>query len=350
MNILLLGGSNAGVRNGWADQYARSAPEHHVENRFLGAVGSLYGLMALLKMEREGSSPPDLVVFEYCLNDILLIVGGVSAHALIADALDAVIDFCAQRRVGLIFLCLEPRPVEARRTRRAATRVKRLYASAARRSGARCLWLTEILDEPPTPAQFQDENHLMTEAAGRVAQALRAAIDSGVRTPSPLPGAATRFDYVDATQCVAQGSSVLQTLSSRVFDGGFLEISRGGKSFWPGDGVLAALMLRSNERSGAYSIRADNVSLRKTARSQMQEIVRNLMLLHYVSRRIYARGGIEIAMPEDEETLMRLPEDPSLLAAPTVTPFDAQTLDIHGVIFWRPRSWLARLREFLRFG
>ena len=52
MKILLLGGSNAGMREGWASQFQRQASAHEVENRFLGAVGSLYGLMALLDYSR----------------------------------------------------------------------------------------------------------------------------------------------------------------------------------------------------------------------------------------------------------------------------------------------------------
>ncbi|HEY8212751.1 MAG TPA: hypothetical protein VIG36_01250, partial [Methylocystis sp.] len=90
MKILLLGGSNAGMREGWASQFQRQASAHEVENRFLGAVGSLYGLMALLKMEREGGAPPDVVVFEYCLNDILLFAAGCLRPKLVADTLEAI--------------------------------------------------------------------------------------------------------------------------------------------------------------------------------------------------------------------------------------------------------------------
>ena len=42
-------------------------------NGFLGAVRSLCGLMQLQKPEPEGAPLPDIVVFEYTLNDILLV-------------------------------------------------------------------------------------------------------------------------------------------------------------------------------------------------------------------------------------------------------------------------------------
>jgi hypothetical protein len=42
-------------------------------NGFLGAVRSLYGLMRLQKREQERAPLPDIVLFEYTLNDILLV-------------------------------------------------------------------------------------------------------------------------------------------------------------------------------------------------------------------------------------------------------------------------------------
>ncbi|WP_457797678.1 SGNH/GDSL hydrolase family protein [Methylocystis sp. S23] len=348
MHILLLGGSNAGVKDGWAAQFAEMAADHRIENRFLGAVGSLYGLMALMKRARDGAAMPDLVIFEYCLNDILLCEAGVLGSALVEDALDAVMDFCALRGVGLVFLCLEPRPGEDGKPRSKAIRkIRKLYEAAARRRAVPDLWLRGIFAEGLAAAHFQDENHLSTDAAGRVARALFARIEQGVAAPSPSPKKVDRFDYVDATQTLVQGPCALDNLSSRVFEGQFLEIARGGTSFWPGEGSLVALMLQSNDRSGPYSIRSGERACRKTPRSQMQDIVRKLMLLHYVTGEITARGEVEISMPADEAALMRLPANKGLLEAPPIAPFAEQTLAIHGLIFWRKGSLLSRLRAFV---
>lgn len=344
MNILLLGGSNAGMRDGWAAQFAAKAASHGVENRFLGAVGSLYGLMALLKRKREGAPLPDLVIFEYCLNDILLVDAGVLDAPLIVDALDAVVDFCARERMALLFLNLKPRPVG--KPRKAVSRVEPLYRNAARRGGFPCLWLDEMIPGELTPAHFQDENHLTVEASARVADAILAAVDAGAGAvvPQRAPETAPRFDYVEANQATTHGPCRLQELSSRVFDGPFLEIARGGWSYWRGEGRLVGLMLQSNDRSGVYSIRAGAQMYRKNPRSQMQDVVKNLMLLHYATRAIHADGEVEIAMPGDEAALMALPEDATLLPAPAAAPFAAQTLDIHGLMFWRKRSFVERLR------
>lgn len=345
MHILLLGGSNAGVRDGWAAQLAGLRAEDVVENRFLGAVGSLYGLMALMKREREGAPLPDRVILEYCLNDILLAEARVLPRALVTDTLAAIVDFCARKRLPLIFLCLEPRPDAGGARRPAIRRIERLYAAAARRAGLPCLRLRDILGETLTPAHYQDENHLTTATALRVADGLQAAIGANIAPPAPARGRA-RFTYVDARQAIAAGPCALCEKSSRVFEGPFLEMARGSSSLWPGDGRLAGLLLQSGDMSGAYRIRAGARDFRKNPRSQMQEIVRNLVLLHYSTRRPLVSGSLEIDMPEDEAALMRLPEDTGLLAAPAAAPFTEQTLDIHGVMLWRKRGPIERLLDF----
>lgn len=347
MNILLLGGSNAGMRDGWAAQFAAKAATHTVENRFLGAVGSLYGVMALLKRARDGGPRPDLVIFEYCLNDILLVDAGVLGGPLIVDALDAVAAICARERIALLFLCLEPRPLGEAKPRKAIARVHPLYAEAAQRGAFPCLWLREIIAEELTAGHFVDENHLNPEASGRIADAVLAAIDSGLAVPRGAGESLARFDYIDATQATTRGPCRLHRLTSKVFEGPFLEIARGGRSLWPGRGRLVGLMLQSNDSSGVYSIRAKARMFRKNSRSQMQEAVRNLMLLHYATRAIDADVEVEIAMPDDERQLMRLPEDRTIIAAPAVAPFEAQTLEIHGVMLWRPRAWPERARDVL---
>lgn len=347
MNILLLGGSNAGLRNGWATQLQRKAAGHVVENRFLGAVGSLYGLMLLMKLRREKAPRPDLVIFEYCLNDILLVDAGVINAALIVDALEATINLCAAARLPLVFLCLSPRPDEGGGVRKSVGRVTPLYENAARRAGAPCLSLSEMFENPLSPADYQDENHLTPQASSRVADAVLAAIEKAVPPVRVVRAEASRFTYVDASQALTNGPCKTTEIKMRVFDGPFVEIARGGSSRWPGHGRLAGIMLLSDQRSGVYCIRAGKAAYRKNARSQMQEDVPKLVLLHYSTRRVSIAGEVEIAMPENEAELMALPEDRTLLAIPATAPFAEQTLLIHGLMFWRPRSWIERLREFL---
>lgn len=344
--ILLIGGSNAGLRDGWAAQLQAGAGQHVVENRFLGAVGSLYGLMALLKLLRDGGPLPNIVVFEYCLNDVLLVEAGVLGDPLIRDALDAVIDFCADARIGLLFVCLEPRPDARRESRKALARINPLYAAAARRAGIPCLRLDEIFGKAPTVSDYQDENHLTPAASSHVAGAVRAAIDAGVPIPRRIAGESPHFEYLDATQARTLGPCRPQHLATRVFSGPFIEIARGGASFWRGRGRLVGVMLQSTTSSGIYVIRARAAAFRKNPRSHMQEIVRNLILLHYTTRTIAVDGEVEIGMPDDEAQLMNLPEDRTLLAVPPTVPFAAQTLEIHGVMLWRRRSLLHRLRAY----
>lgn len=345
MKILLLGGSNAGIREGWAFQFQRQASAHEVENRFLGAVGSLYGLMALLRMEREGAAPPEIVIFEYCLNDILLFAANCLREPLVVDTLEAIAACCARRGIRLMFLCLDPCQAPSYELRRARRRARRLYAQAATRHATPAIWLEDIFPGGPTAAHYQDQNHLTVEASAAVAAAvLRKLGDAQIPAARE---AKTRFDYVDAARAQASGACERRHITSKVFEGGFIRLNRQSESHWPGNGRLAALMLHSDETSGEYLIRAPRCARRKNPRSKMQEIVANLMLLHYVSSVIATDRGVVIAMPDDETALRRAPEDATLLAVPPTARFLDQTLDIHAVIYWRPRSFAERIAALL---
>lgn len=341
MKILLLGGSNAGIREGWAFQFQRQASEHEVENRFLGAVGSLYGLMALLRMEREGAAPPEIVIFEYCLNDILLFAANCLRETLVVDTLEAIAACCARRGIRLMFLCLDPCQAPSKELRGARRRARRLYAEAAKRYATPAIWLEDIFPGGPTAAHYQDQNHLTVEASAAVAAAvLRKLRDA--RVPAARD-AKIRFDYVDATRARASGACERRRITSKVFEGDFIRLKRRSESHWPGNGRLVALLLHSDETSGEYLIRAPRCARRKNPRSKMQEIVANLMLLHYVSGVIATDGGVVVAMPDDEAALRRASEDATLLAVPPTAPFLDQTLEIHAVIYWRPRSLAERI-------
>ncbi len=346
MRILLLGGSNAGVKDGWAAQFGELAAGFMVENRFLGAVGSLYGLMALMKSEREAVAPPDLIILEYCLNDILLLDAQVLRLSLVIDALRAISDFCADKGIRLFFVNLEPRPADDHRRQRAIQRINAIYSRVATQRNIPCLWLSDVFPDGPAITDFRDENHLSHEAAGRVASALVECVMARAAIPSSAPVKTQRFHYVDATQALISGPVTLRMLEFRVFTGPFLEIERGGASRWSGHGSLAALMLQSNDRSGIYCIRSGEMTVRRTSRSQMQEVVRNLMLLHYLTCDVPVQGEIEISMPASEADLLRTPANQGLLEAPALAAFDQQTLTIHGVVFWR-NDYLTKLRNIL---
>jgi hypothetical protein len=346
MKILLLGGSNAGMREGWAFQFQKQASAHDVENRFLGAVGSLYGLMALLKMEREGAADPEIVIFEYCLNDILLFAANCLRQRLVADTLEGVAACCARRGIRLMFLCLDPCRTTSKEQRGARRRAHRLYAEAATRYATPAIWLDEIFPGGPAATDYQDQNHLTVEASAAVAAAvLRRLGDAEIPAAHD---AEIRFDYVDATRAQRRGACELHHIESKVFEGAFIRMRRQSECRWPGSGRLAALMLHSDDMSGEYLIRAPRCARRKNPRSQMQDIVANLMLLHYVSGAIATDRGVAIALPDDEAALRQAPEDATLLAVPPTAPFLDQTLDIHAVIFWRPRSITDRIASLLR--
>lgn len=346
MKILLLGGSNAGLRDGWATQFQSQALAHEVENRFLGAVGSLYGLMALLKIERDGRPPPDVIVFEYCLNDMLLFAAGCQRPRLVEDALAAIAEYCARSGIRLLFLCLEPREAAGRNARKARLLARRLYAAAAARHATGAIWLRDVFPQGVTAALYQDENHLTPEASACVADVALREIEAA-KVPASRQNDLL-FDYVDATQARRQGACDLRRIETKVFTGPFIRLARPSATFWPGRGNLVGLLLRSDDSSGYYLIRGQGQEFRKNPRSQMQEIVRNLVLLHYVTRTIRIDAEVEIAMPADATALMRLPEDATLLAIPPTAKYEDQTLDIHGVMFWRRRSLIGRIGALLR--
>jgi hypothetical protein len=346
MNILLVGGSNTGISYGWGAQFRAIARRHAVADGFLGAVGSLFGLLRLLELERDGEPLPDIVVFEYALNDMILLGAGCASPSLLRATLLDVIDFCARRGVRLVFLCLEVRPTEqGARIHACVSRVESLYRRIARAHGVRCLTLREIAGAVRYE-DFADEHHLTEALSKEVAVWLLVEIAYG-RVTVPRPPASHRpaLFYERASEASTRGPCRLVDIESTVFSGRFLEIARGGASLWPGRGRLVALMLRSTREAGVFRIRTGRQSLRKNAQSQMRSAVPKLMLLHYLMRPAPCDGDLEISMPEAEAALMALREDETPLATPSQAPFEEQRLEIHGVMFWRRPSLLARLTD-----
>jgi hypothetical protein len=348
MNILLVGGSNTGISYGWGAQFRAMARGHVVTNRFLGAVGSLFGLLRLLELEREGAPLPDLVVFEYGLNDMMLLDSGCVTRPLLRATLLDVIDFCARRGIRLVLLCLEVRPTERARVHACVERVKSLYREVARAHETRCLTLDEMRGAVRYE-DYSDEHHLTPEASRDVARWLMVEIDLGrIEAPSAPPAHEPTLFYAHAETAAPIGPCRLTDIESTVFSGRFLEIARGGASRWPGRGRLVALMLRSTQTAGVFEIRAGPRSLRKNAQSQMRSAVPRLMLLHYLTRPLVCLDDLVISMPAAQAPLMALREDRTPLSTTPPAPFAEQQLEIHGVMFWRRPSLAARMAAALR--
>jgi hypothetical protein len=343
MNILVLGGSNAGLHFGWAAQLQELAPEHSITNRFLGAVGSLYGLMRLLEMQREKDPAPDLLIFEYALNDIVLLDAGCVRMSLLKDTLVQVVDFCERHKIRLLFLCLEVRPTGRARVYSCVTRVKKLYARVARAHAVcQCVTLESIFGTVRRD-EFLDEHHLTEKASRRVAEYVVATIrEKNITVPQASGLNHNPFNCILAREARTEGPCRFIEVQSTVFCGNFLEIARSGVSYWPGQGQLVGLMLRSTQDAGVFQIGVRNRAFRKNAQSKMREIVPKLILLHYSTRRPRADFDLEIAMPAHEAELMRLPNDHTLLDTPSEKPFCEQVLEINGVMLWRRASLLRR--------
>ena len=206
MDILLLGGSNTGAHDGWAAQFEAIVPEHRVTNRFLGAVGSLYGLMRLLRLGEGHEPPPQLVIFEYALNDAWLLDAGWLRVDLLEDTLREVAELCRERSLPLLLLCLQPRPHGTARVAAATRRAMTCYRRLAERHG---LHPCVTLDEALGGVRFEDyvnQLHLTPAASIRVAEHLAATL-RGASIPVPRSAKAARpsFRFVPAREPLTSG-------------------------------------------------------------------------------------------------------------------------------------------------
>lgn len=340
MRITILGGSNSGPHIGWTAALRKLSPEHQFENRFLGAVGSLFGLLRLLKMRHENSPRPDAIIFEYALNDSLWQAGANVSIAVIEETLHDVATFCAREGIGLLFLCLCVRPSEGEGESSGSLFMDGLYRSIAMSRGADCIFLADILGSIDG-RQYSDPVHLAPEPSARVAEA----VARRLRAPIPIPNGGRRsvsFYYLDASQARIEGAAKRVHRESPVFDGPFIELSRGGASFWRATGRLVALMVCSTEWSGHYRIRQGELAIRKNAQSQARENRVDLMILHYVAQESADDPRIVIDLPVSETGLMALPSDLTLMEGAPPKPFADQKLEIGGVMVYRPRSRFRR--------
>ncbi len=340
MRITIIGGSNSGPQIGWTAALRKMAPEHQFDNRFLGAVGSLFGLVRLLGMSREAGPRPDAIIFEYTLNDSLWQAGGNVSLQVIEETLHDVATLCAREGIGLLFLCLCVRPAEGEGESVGSLFMDGLYRGVARARGADCLFLGDILGAIEG-GQYSDALHLGPKASHRVAEALAARL----RAPIPVPRGARRslcFSYIDATQAGQEGPARLTRIRTPVFEGPFIELAPGGASRWRAHGRLVALMVRSTEFSGYYRIKSGDFVIRKNAQSAARDDRPQLMILHYVAQEIVGDSEIIVDLPASEAELMKLPSDLTLMDKEPSRPFAEQRFEIGGIVVYRPRSRLRR--------
>ncbi len=353
MHIHLIGGSNTGIWDGWAHHFVISAEREmgaRVTNGFLGAVGSLFGLFRLHRLEREGAPLPDIVVFEYTLNDIVFANGRVLSSRLVRETLLDAADFCVRAGIALQFLCLEPRDLRGRGVSR---RVTRTYQDAAATYGLPApLTQREAMARDLVDGDYLDLHHLTPEASRTVAEALLRRL-SGL-APGATPPRALRprrtFEFVDATRAVAAGRAWSSTCQTAVLSGPVIEMRRPSSATFPVSGRLAGVLFRSRRSSGWYRIGVGRALRRKNACESALSFLPEVISMQYPRLRAQALGAVEIAMPDDERELMRLSCDRSPMPWGPEPPFAEQELALFGVIVWREAAGFARVGEAIRTG
>ncbi|RBP08548.1 hypothetical protein DFR50_12530 [Roseiarcus fermentans] len=351
MHIHLIGGSNAGIWDGWAHHFVILAERDlgaRMTNGFLGAVGSLFGLFRLDRLESEGGRLPDVVVFEYALNDIVLAHGRVVSIRLVRDTLTDVAGLCVRAGIALQFLCLEPRDLRGRAVSR---RVTAIYCDVARAFALPApLFQRDAMEREIGDGDYLDLHHLTPDASRTVAEALARRLALGLRKgaapPGPPPGRALAF--VDATRARPSGRAFASTCATAVLSGPVVEMRRPSAAVFPADGRLVGVLFRARRSSGWYRIAVGGESRRKNACESALAILPEVISMQVPRLSRPARGSVEIAMPDDEGALMRLACDRSPMPWEPRPPFDGQDLALFGIVLWRETGPLARLREAVR--
>ncbi len=345
MRILTLGGSNTGIKIGWAAHLKSLAPEYEIANRFLGGVGSLFGLLTLLRLPEEDR--PDVIVFEYTLNDTLLFVGQLIHPDFTAKVLHEIMTICARRNISLLFLCLCVRPCEGESISEGSQYMFDLYKNAATSRGAPCIMLTDVAPDFSF-SDYVDSVHLAAELSQRVAEA----VATRLKQPMAPPNGKDReksFFLADVASARVVGPHAREYLQSPVFSGAFLLLKRGGRIYLDIPGRIVAIMLRSTENSGIYRIRAGRALIAKNAQSVIRKDVPELMTLHYVTATMPETFRTIIDLPKDERELRAIKYDATFMECDCAAPFVDQSIEINSAIFYRDPDRPHRLkRRFFR--
>jgi hypothetical protein len=351
MHIHLIGGSNTGIWDGWAHHFVISAEREmgaRVTNGFLGAVGSLFGLFRLRRLESEGERPPHVVVFEYTLNDIVFADGRVISTRLVRETLMDAADFCVRAGIALQFLCLAPRDL---RLRGVSRRVTRVYEDVARTYGLPApLSQREAMARDIVDGDYLDLHHLTPDASRAVAAALARRLSGPRAPPAPPPALRPRraFEFVDATRAAAAGRASPSICEMTVLSGPVIEMRRASSATFPASGRLVGVLFRSRRSSGWYRIGVGSAARRKNAGEHALSLLPEVISMQYPHLRARAQGAVEIAMPDDERALMRLACDRSPMPWGPEVPFAEQELALFGVILWREPARFARAGDAFR--
>ncbi len=329
-SILILGGSNAGLTFGWAAQLKSLTPAALIDNCFLGGSGSLYGLFHLLKIREYGGYLPDLILFEYTLNDIVFFEANQLKADLIEATLTEILSLCANLKIPIIFLGIAPRPKHRLFIFNDPSRVvKKIYKQILSDFNSEIF----IDLNSKLKLSYLDDHHLTEASSKNVADFLldfitRRKITAPYRTNN------SSFKFVLPGDAIFQENTTLKEISSPVYNGEFLEIRRGGSASFLQEGRLVGILIRSTAKSGLYTISTTGIKIKKSAQSTMREIVPNLILMHNLPSPLYSHDRIEIAMPREEEDLTDLPEDHSLLVCASSAHYQDQTLECGALLFW----------------
>ena len=351
MHIHLIGGSNTGIWDGWAHHFVLAVERDlsaRVTNGFLGAVGSLFGLYRLQRLKSDGEPFPDVVVFEYALNDIVFADGRVISTRLVRETLMDAADFCVRAGIALQFLCLAPRDLRCARVSR---RIARAYEDVARNYGLPPpLSQREAMARVIVDGDYLDEHHLNPDASRAVAAALVRRLSTlALRTAPPVASPPRRsFAFVDATRAATAGRAWRSTCTMTVLSGPVVEMRRPSSATFPAEGRLVGVLFRSRRSSGWYRIGVGGALRRKNACESALAFLPEAVSMQYPRVRTLARGAVEIAMPDYERALMRLPHDRSPMPWGPEAPFGDQELALFGVVLWRETSVLARIRVAVR--
>lgn len=346
MHVLILGGSNSGPKNGWASELARIAPEHRIENNFLGAVGSLFGLLRLLKLRRDGGERPDVVVFEYTLNDTAWLIGHNITLELVEETLQDVVTFCAQEGLRLLFLCLCVRPPEPEGEVELSSFMDAVYRKIALgRGAADCLLQGDIMGGV-SQRHYNDWLHIDLQTSSKIAEAVAARLKEPIAVPRGARRG-TSFLYLDAASARVQRGGALAAYKSTVFEGPVAVLRRGGRCAFEFRGRLVALLIHSSKESGWYEVASGDRLFRKNAQSLARENLPSFITLHYLAQAMPEAYRAVIHMPECEEALMALPVDLTLMEGPPSVSFEEQTLEIAGIVVRQKRSWTRKAIDAL---
>lgn len=347
--ILVLGGSNAGLYFGWAAQLKNLLPKIDFENAFLGGSGSLYGLLYLLKLVERNEQPPDLILFEYTLNDIVFLEACQLEKELLIATLREILSICASLQIRILFLGLTPKPKGyIFHTNHPVRVVKKLYYRSLKREHQE-----NFIDLNATlNLDYLDDHHLTEASSISVGQYLAQHLTKKeIKTLPKTFICPPNFKFLEPFEATLLESCELKEVSTPVYTGEFLEIMRGGRARYTQRGRLAGLLIRATEKTGIYTLSTQALSLKKSAQSTMREIVPNLILMHNIATPLFSDDEIEIALPKTEKELIFLPEDRSLLVCASPTAFEEQSLEIGALLFWittshpLDRSFIDRLKS-----